>query len=277
MADTLITNLTNVTSPNGTEEIAVNIPGSPDTDGKVTLANAAAYANNLIGPVVGAATVITTLGDTDQLPAVQSNVLKSITYAALKTLLGVLYQAKATILGTLGVLSNSAGYLKNDGAGVLSWATPSGGGGKVAQVVTATSNTRTTTTAAMYYDDTIPQNTEGAEYITLAITPTNASSKLIIRFDAMCDADTVRYVMAALFVDSTADAISATAVTVGNASNNNQMTVSAVITAGSTAARTYKIRYGMQAGTGVMNGSYGSGHIFGAAALATFTIMEVLP
>lgn len=49
MADTLITNLSNIASPDGTEEVAVNVPGAPDTDGKVTLANAAAYANSLLG------------------------------------------------------------------------------------------------------------------------------------------------------------------------------------------------------------------------------------
>lgn len=80
-----------------------------------------------VGPAIGGATVITTLGDTDQIPVVQSNVLKSLAYSALKTLLGALYQAKATILGTLGGLSNAAGVLTNDGAGNLSWA--SGGGG----------------------------------------------------------------------------------------------------------------------------------------------------
>jgi len=80
-----------------------------------------------VGPAIGGATVITTLGDTDQIPVVQSNVLKSLAYSALKTLLGAIYQAKATILGTLGSLANAPGYLKNDGAGGLSWSTPSGG------------------------------------------------------------------------------------------------------------------------------------------------------
>lgn len=82
-----------------------------------------------VGPAIGGATVITTLGDTDQLPVVQSNVLKSITYAALKALLGALYQAKATILSTFAGLSNSAGQLTNDGAGNLSWVSGGGGGG----------------------------------------------------------------------------------------------------------------------------------------------------
>lgn len=81
------------------------------------------------GAVIAAAEAITTIADTDQIGVSQGGTLKSIAYSALKTLLGALYQAKATILGTLGGLSNAAGYLKNDGAGVLSWDTPSGGSG----------------------------------------------------------------------------------------------------------------------------------------------------
>jgi hypothetical protein len=49
MADSLITNLTNVPSPDGTEELAVNVPGSPDTDGKVVLSALAAYVEGTLG------------------------------------------------------------------------------------------------------------------------------------------------------------------------------------------------------------------------------------
>lgn len=81
-----------------------------------------------VGPAIGGATVITTLGDTDQIPVVQSNVLKSLAYSALKTLLGAIYQAKATILGTLGGLANAAGVLTNNGSGTLSYTATSSGG-----------------------------------------------------------------------------------------------------------------------------------------------------
>lgn len=56
MSDTLITNLTNVSSPAGTEEIAVNVPGSPDTDGKVILSNLAAYVEGTLYLGTAAAT-----------------------------------------------------------------------------------------------------------------------------------------------------------------------------------------------------------------------------
>lgn len=52
--------------------------------------------------------------------------------------------------------------------------------GKILQQVHAVTSAVATGTTAMVADDTIPQNTEGNEAITLAITPTSASSKLLI-------------------------------------------------------------------------------------------------
>jgi hypothetical protein len=56
MADTLITNLTNVASPIGTEELAVNVQGTPDTDGKIILSNLAEYVEGTLG--LGGAAVL---------------------------------------------------------------------------------------------------------------------------------------------------------------------------------------------------------------------------
>ena len=53
MADTLITNLANVASPTGAEELPVNVPGSPDTDGKVVLSALAAYVEGTLGNASG--------------------------------------------------------------------------------------------------------------------------------------------------------------------------------------------------------------------------------
>lgn len=95
-------------------------------DGIEALADVTDATN--VGSSIGGATAITTIGDTDQIPIVQSNILKSITYSALKSLLGAIYQAKATILSTLSGLSNAAGVLTNDGAGTLSYTATSAGG-----------------------------------------------------------------------------------------------------------------------------------------------------
>ena len=52
--------------------------------------------------------------------------------------------------------------------------------GSTVQVVNVMDSALATGTTVMVYDDTIPQNTEGDEYMTLAIIPTNSSNKLLI-------------------------------------------------------------------------------------------------
>jgi len=98
----------------------------------------------------------------------------------------------------------SAGVVAIEGNNILTTASAAG---KVAQVVYTTSNTRTTTAVNIPIDDTVVQNTEGAEYITLAITPTNASSNLIIEFSSFGDGSALAHLIVALFVDSTASAL----------------------------------------------------------------------
>lgn len=142
MADTLITNLPNVPSPTGAEELPVNVPGSPDTDGKVVFSTLAVYVKGTIGDatasvaglataaqitkldgieanadvtdaanvgsVIDGASAVTSLGDTDKLPVTQSGTLKSIAYSALKTLLNALYQPLSSVLSTYAGISPSS-------------------------------------------------------------------------------------------------------------------------------------------------------------------------
>jgi len=83
------------------------------------------------------------------------------------------------------------------------------GVGKLVQIVNTSSGAVATGTTTMPHDDSIPQNTEGVEFLTLAITPTNASNLLVI--DTQCDvsdsASGPSSLHMALFQDSTANAI----------------------------------------------------------------------
>ncbi len=73
--------------------------------------------------------------------------------------------------------------------------------GKVVQVVNFQTGAAATGTGLIPIDDTIPQITEGNEYMTLAITPTNATNKLKITVVAMLSNDTSDAIIAcALFV-----------------------------------------------------------------------------
>jgi hypothetical protein len=60
--------------------------------------------------------------------------------------------------------------------------------GAVVQVVNAVTGSVSTGTTIIPADDTIPQITEGNEYMTLAVTPLSATNKL--RIDVVCIATT---------------------------------------------------------------------------------------
>ena len=128
-------------------------------------------------------------------------------------------------------------------------------------------------------DDTIPQNTEGTEFLTLAITPTSATNRLRIRvsFNVAIDTSNFRIVMA-LFQDTTANALCAVACT-GNSTANRPdvLTMDYEMVAGTTSSTTFKIRIGPTASATVtINGALGS-RLFGGVAVSNITIDEIVP
>ena len=146
----------------------------------------------------------------------------------------------------------SAGqYLRNSTtAGTLEFAH----GGKLVQFKSAEYTTRTSTVSAIPFDDTVPQNTEGTEIITLAITPTSTSNKLVIEFFMpFWDADSIRVGTSALFQDSTADALAVGACINSADAYAQQLGMFHIMDAGTTSSTTFKIRVGPNAGTMFLN------------------------
>jgi hypothetical protein len=107
---------------------------------------------------------------------------------------------------------------------------------------TSTANSGTTTTPA---DNTIPQNTEGDEYLTVTITPASASSKLRITAHIAGDTsgDHNEFVIA-LFQDTTANALSASQEQGHNYTTQSRFEHIYEMTSGTTSATTFKIRIG---------------------------------
>jgi hypothetical protein len=131
-----------------------------------------------------------------------------------------------------------------------------------------------TGTTLIPLDDTIPQISEGTEIITRAITPANASNTLEITANVMLTSSVSAHVSMALFVDSTTDAIAAITQAVGNTSFVESVTLRFRVAAGSTTARTYRLRVGPNsAATVTINGQAGT-RIFGGVAISSLTITE---
>ena len=132
-----------------------------------------------------------------------------------------------------------------------------------------------TGTGTIPQDNTIPQITEGTEYMTLAITPTSATSKLRIDVVINGAGSGANSWATALFQDSTANALAATNY---NMAANNVVSYSGFthfMTSGTTSATTFRVRCGtVSAATFTFNGQSG-GQIFGGVIASSITITEI--
>lgn len=141
-----------------------------------------------------------------------------------------------------------------------------------------TSATTATTTSSIPLDNTIPQNSEGAAYAALdtTITPQDSSSLLVIDVDIpLVSASTTTNLAFALFRDSGADAIAATFVAIEAADRGRQLRLRAIVSAGSTAATTFKLRWGTSAGTGALLRTNGTAAFLGGVIAATMSVREI--
>jgi hypothetical protein len=124
-------------------------------------------------------------------------------------------------------------------------------------------------------DDTIPQNTEGDEYMTLSHTPKNSNNILVIDVVGQFSHSTSGQFGVALFKDSDASAI-ATAGCDGSATTNrlNTVTFRHRRTAGTTSAITFKVRAGnSSSGTTHFNGAVGVRN-YGGSRASSITVWE---
>jgi len=160
----------------------------------------------------------------------------------------------------------------------VKWAAAGGGGGKVAQVVMTTDATAKSSSAGWGYNNDIPNNTQGAAYSELdtSFSPTNASSTLYIEAEFICSASANTTVGVALFQDSDSSALSGNVYTAAAGGWFFPMRLVHKVAAGSTSARTYKIKYGTFSGTLYLNTNSGT-QIWGGALRCSIKITEVLP
>lgn len=146
------------------------------------------------------------------------------------------------------------------------------------QQVSATTNSRVTINVITPYDDTIPQNTEGVEVITVTITPISATSRLQIMFSSVINKDEAGNPSAvvALFQDTTANALAAAAMLESQSTPaSRQVYLEHVMTSGTTSATTFKIRIGSSSTTleWYVNGTH-SGRLMGGVFSTVLTVNE---
>ena len=147
---------------------------------------------------------------------------------------------------------------------------------RIAQIQSTQTGAVNTGTTLIPRDDTIPQITEGDEYMTVAITPTSAGSTLEVEVSIMVTHSVLTWVTTALFRDSTANALSAAMVYGVTAATGGFITFKHRVVAGSTSATTFRVRAGgADAGTMTFNGSSTARRLGGVMA-SSITVTEVL-
>ena len=146
--------------------------------------------------------------------------------------------------------------------------------GKVMQVVNFQTGAVATGTTVMPNDDTIPQITEGDQYMTLAITPTNASNILQVNVTVFAAASAANNIGVALFEGVTANALAAIYEPPNSTDGGVGLSFMHRVVAGVTSALTFRVRIGNGiAATVTFNGRVG-GRIFGGVMASSITITE---
>jgi hypothetical protein len=145
--------------------------------------------------------------------------------------------------------------------------------GTALQAVNFTTGALATGTTLVPVDDTIPQNTEGDQYMTLSITPKATTNILIIQVVAFAVSSVAGNVTMALFQDSTANALAAAYMGSGT-SGNIPLVITYKMVAGTVSSTAFKIRIGGQlAGTVTFNG-LASARFYGGVLASGITITE---
>jgi hypothetical protein len=151
-------------------------------------------------------------------------------------------------------------------------------GGVPIQTVRTTSTAATSTTAVIPYDNTIPQNTEGLAVAALdtSITPKMATSLIEVEvYVPVVDQSGNNVNMLALFRDSVANALAVSTYTPTTTLYPGFMVLKFIETAGSTSARTYKLRIGVSGGTMYFNRGASSATLLGNVQQAYMKVTEI--
>lgn len=146
--------------------------------------------------------------------------------------------------------------------------------GSVLQTVSSspyTSNANLSTTIPL--DDTIPQDSEGTQILSVTITPNSSANKLRFHFFGW-GAVSANYMVAALFRTGAANALSASSVYCSSASNDTQIILTHEQEAGGTSAMTFTLRVGANSGTMRLNGTTSTAR-FGGVSKATLVVEEI--
>lgn len=143
------------------------------------------------------------------------------------------------------------------------------------QMVSTNYSAVATGTTPIPLDDTLPQNTEGDQYMTQSITPKSTTNQLIIEAKVFISLGTANYhAIAGLFQDSTASALGGAATFLAVSTQIGEISIRHKMTAGTTSSTALKVRAGGQLSTTSTFNGISGGRMFGGATLSNIKITE---
>ncbi len=148
--------------------------------------------------------------------------------------------------------------------------------GEQVQVQQNTTGAVATGTTVVPLDDTIPQITEGDQFLTQAITPLSAANILYISSQAHLANNVGLHNGSWLFQDATANALTGTEGTNGANGTMSPMKIDYYMIAATTSSTTFRIRCGQpSAGTTTFNG-VAAGRLFGGVLNSYLSVKEIM-
>ena len=144
---------------------------------------------------------------------------------------------------------------------------------RLVQVVNTETGAVATGTTVIPFDDTPPLIVDGDQYMTLAITPTHASNKLLIQVVANVSNSAAESMCVALFQDTTSEALACTMASLGITAMA-PIVVNHNMTAGTTSSTTFRVRSGGAGTTTTFNGQ-ATNRKYGGVLASSITISEI--
>ncbi len=258
VASTTVYNVTTTAPTSFTEQILAATPGSDVRYGKIEISGSSSPGTTYYDDI------IVTSSDAQ----VITNATITLTQSTTPT---------PTAEGVIEWDTDGNNLAVGDGATTQTFS-PDSKAGRIVQIINTQVSAVATGTTALPEDNTIPQNTEGDEYMTLAITPTTTGNMLLIEVVSYLSSNNTldAYINIALFQDTTAGALSA-----GWGSRDPTLTSPAIVVlrhymvAGTTSSTTFKVRAGTSnSGTTTFNGR-GATASFGGVLSSSITITEI--
>lgn len=267
--------------------IAQTIGMSGVADNWAQGADIASATSTPIGAATGNFIHVTGTTTITSFDTVQAGTIRAVEFTGILTLT---YSATALILPTSANITTAAGdtaIFVSEGSGnwrCLAYQTLSGAplvaataatalSGSVIQIANTVTGATASGSTAIPQDDTIPQKTEGDQFMSLSITPHNSSNnlKIDIVFNAVFSSQNGTV---ALFQDSTSNALAVGTMGVtGTSTIMGNCTFSWYMAAGTTSSTTFYVRAGSGSGTTYFNGG-SSGRQFGGVLASSITITE---